>query len=263
MTRSISRARRAALLLAGGAAAGTTLLLAGCGAGQIAETSRIEPAISGVNAEMNDATFKVRDLGVDYAGTAGYRAGGDATLHVVLYNDGPDPMTVKVSSSSAGSVALATGPVSSPVPGAEQVTSGPGGASVSPGPSKSTGAPSSPYPGGLPGTGAPSPSTSTSAAGTPSAEGSAAASAGASASAAPAGPASVDIPAHGFVVLDRNSGSYLRLVGLKNALAPGQTVQVTFDVNGQQLTTAAPVAVPLTPAPTAPPVPGAEGGHGG
>ncbi|ASW57002.1 hypothetical protein [Plantactinospora sp. KBS50] len=246
MTRSISRARRAALLLAGGATVATTLLLAGCGAGQIAETAKIEPAISGVNVQSDDGSFKVRDLGVDYLDTAGYRAGGDATVHAVLYNDGQTAISVRISSSSAASVVLATGPAPSAVPGADQVTQVPGGASASPGASTSAGAPSTPFPGGLPGTGTPSPSTSTEPGAGPDAT--------ASVPAVPAGPAVIQIPAHGFVVLGRNAGSYLRLVGLTSALAPGQAVQLTFEVNGQQITTPAPVAVPLTPAPTAPPV---------
>ncbi len=256
MTRSISRTRRVALLLAGGAAAAITPLLAGCGAGQIAETAKIEPAIAGVNTQSSDGSFKVRDLAVDYVGTSGYQAGADATVHAVLYNDAQNPVTVKIGSSSAASVALATGPAPSAVPGAGQPTATPGGsATVSPGPTRSTGAPSSPYPGGLPGTGTPSPSTSTETQATPSAGATESPSAGAT-GATPAGPASIEIPAHGFVVLDRQAGSHLRLVGLSGALAPGQSVQLTFEVNGQQLTASAPVGVPLTPAPTAPPVVG-------
>lgn len=68
-------------------------------------------------------------------------------------------------------------------------------------------------------------------------------------------PARVEIPAGGFVVFSTSSPQRLQLVGLNQALRAGQSVTLTFDFgNGQQLTTEAPVQMPLTPVPPAPPV---------
>ncbi|MFD0823825.1 hypothetical protein ACFQ0D_37115, partial [Micromonospora zhanjiangensis] len=62
------------------------------------------------------------------------------------------------------------------------------------------------------------------------------------------------IPAQGYLILNPDGGRFLQLVGLTDAVAVGQAVELTFDFGGQQLTVNAPVAVPLTPAPTSSPV---------
>ncbi len=99
-------------------------------------------------------------------------------------------------------------------------------------------------------TGSPSTTAST---GTPSPEASAA---------VPDGrPAEIQIPAGGFVLLDRSTGSWLELVGLNAPLRTGGVVDLVFDFNGQRVETLTPVALPFTPAPLATPVTGPEGGH--
>ncbi|HEX5598686.1 MAG TPA: copper chaperone PCu(A)C [Micromonosporaceae bacterium] len=70
---------------------------------------------------------------------------------------------------------------------------------------------------------------------------------------APTGePATFRIPPHGFVTFSPTTRQ-LQLLGLHKALKSGQTVDLTFDFDGQQLKALAPVTVPLTPVPTASP----------
>ncbi|MGW5670895.1 hypothetical protein [Micromonospora sp. NPDC003776] len=243
MTRSIRGSRRgAALLLAGTAAA--SLLLSGCGAGQVAETSVKIPSVQGINVQTSDNLYKVRGLYVQYPGSEGYPAGGNAPLSVVLYNDSKSPVTVTVTTDSAREIVLS---------GAAQS----GGPSVAP-----TGSPTEPA------TASPtasdpsaSPSQSLGTSESPSASPSASPS-----ESAPAGqPARIDIPANGYVTLSGNGGQVLQLVGLNDKLTSGQQVNLTFDFgNGKVIKTGAPVGVPLTPAARPSPVvkPREQGGEG-
>jgi hypothetical protein len=247
VTRSIKGPQRRLTLLLGAATA-TTLLMSGCGAGQIAETAGMAPTISGVNLQTADNSFKIRNLAVSYLNTKGYPAGGNAPLELTLFNDSEQPVTVRVSTTSARTVELAGGPANAISPSS---TGAPGAngehtASASPEPSGSA-APT--------GSAAPGAAATPTAAATPSAVPTQPAPAGA--------PASIQIPPGGFVILNQSAGSFLQLTGLNEALAPGQSVELIFDVNGTRLQTQAPVAVPLTPAPAATPEhQGAEGGHG-
>ncbi|MFC7549799.1 hypothetical protein [Plantactinospora sp. GCM10030261] len=262
MRRSIRGAGRAGLWTTGGVAA-ATLLLSGCGSGQVAETAAQAPAIAGVNVQTDDDSFKVRNLAIGYPGVEGYPSGGNAPLTGALYNDSTDPITVTVRATGVQSVALRSGTSASNPPGAGQITPGPAGsASVSPGPAQSTGAPSSPDSGGI-ASGSPVAPGNSPAGERPASPSASATPDAATPSAAPAGPARVEIPAGGFVLLSQAAGSYLELVGLNEDLKPGQSIEVTFEVDGAELTTPVPVAIPLTPAPTVKITTDAEeGGHG-
>ncbi|MFY1674771.1 hypothetical protein ACN27G_33355 [Plantactinospora sp. WMMB334] len=248
MTRSIGGARRAAAVLAG-TAAGAALLLSGCGAGQIAETAERIPTNLGVNAESPDNNYLVRNAFVGYPGTAGYPAGANAPMSVTLYNETGEPVTVRVGSTAAGGVTL-TGPSAAPSPG--------GGAPASPSPEATAGSPAPDATAGSPApdatAGSPSPEAtqeSPSPGGSPSADSTAAP--------APATPAEIQIPAHGFVVLNQETaGRWLQLTGLAEALPPGHSIQVTFDFGGTQVPVQVPVTVPLEPAPPGTPVVGGE-----
>lgn len=243
MTRSIRGNRRVAVLLAGVATA--SMLLSGCSAGQVAETARKVPSLGGVNAQSENGAYKVRNVSVDYLSPEGYPAGGTAPLTVALFNDSVDPVTVTISSDSADSVTLGgeiaerPGPDSSPSAAPET----PGAASPD---AQSPGADPSPSltgPGATASPVTPSPSQPATA----------------------TGPASVEIPAYGYVSLTQESGNFVQLAGLKQAVRPGDTVTVTFDFgNGQVVTAVVPVATPLSPAPRHSPVTeGEEGGaHG-
>ncbi|WP_446217262.1 hypothetical protein [Micromonospora sp. IBHARD004] len=246
MTRSIRGSGRAALLLAGTAAA-ASLLLSGCGAGQVAETAKKIPSVQGVNVQTSDNLYKVRGLYVQFPGTEGYRAGANAPLNVVIYNDSKTPVTVTVTTDSAREIVLA----------------GPGGAEAGP-----TGSPTEPA-SASPTASDPSASPSRSVGAGESA--SASPSASASESAPAVQPARIEIPALGYAQLTGGSGQRLQLVGLNDKLLAGQQVNLVFDFgNGKTIKTAAPIGVPLTPGAPASPIitreggeeGGTEGGHG-
>ncbi|WP_319463497.1 hypothetical protein [Micromonospora sp. RTP1Z1] len=236
MTRSIRGSGRAALLLAGTAAA-ASLLLSGCGTGQVAETAKKNPSVQGVNVQTSDNLYQVRGLYVQYPGAEGYQAGGNAPLNVVIYNDSKAPVTVTVSTDSAREVML----------------SGSGGAQARPSASPTEPASASPTASDP----SASPSRSIGTSGSPSASPSASAS-----EPAPAGqPARIEIPALGYAQLTGVGGQRLQVVGLKNRLLAGQQVNLVFDFgNGKKIKTAAPIGVPLTPAPPASPIINREGG---
>ncbi|TNH31019.1 hypothetical protein FHG89_04320 [Micromonospora orduensis] len=253
MTRSIRGSRRAALLLSGIAAA--SLLASGCGTGQIAETAQKEASVQGVSLTTSNGSFSVRGLLVDYPGAEGYRAGQDAPLNAVIYNDSKETVTVTVTTDSAREVVISGGSAS-PSPSASESTS------ASPSPSGSASPSTS-------GSASPSatPSETGSSSATPSAPESARAS-GSASPAAPGQPARIELAPLSYLQLNSEATTQLRLIGLNEALRSGQNVFVTFDFgNGNTVTGQAPIAVPLTPA--APPSPiieregGYEGGEGG
>ncbi|MFG3699690.1 hypothetical protein ACGF5C_17465 [Micromonospora sp. NPDC047620] len=230
MTRSIRGSRRAALLLSGMAAA-TGLLLSGCGAGQVAETANKEPSVQGVNLNVTlpagEGSYAVRGLLVEFPGVEGYKAGANAVLNAVIYNDSREPVTVTVTTDSAREVVItgkgaaaspSASPSESPSPTPSTSESASPGASESPSESVSPGAPE-----------------------TPSAPES---------PAAPAGePARIEIPPLSYVQLNTEADRVLQLIGLNESLRSGQNVILTFDFgNGDTVTGPAPVAVPLTPA---------------
>ncbi|SIN24777.1 hypothetical protein [Micromonospora cremea] len=244
MTRSIRGSRRAALLLSGIAAA-TSLLASGCGTGQIAETANKEPSVQGVNLSAGNGAFVVRGLLVDYPGTEGYRAGQDAALNAVIYNDSKDTVTVTVTTESAREVVISGGSAS-PSPSASE------SASASPSASES-------------GSASPSatPSETGSSSATPSAPESARASGSASPS-APGQPARIELAPLSYLQLNSEATQQLRLIGLTEELRSGQNVFVTFDFgNGNTVTGPAPIAVPLTPAAPPSPIIEREGGYEG
>jgi hypothetical protein len=223
-------------------------VLAGCSAGQVAETSLKRPSNQGVNQDNSDGSVAIRNLAVVYNGTAGYAAGDNAPLQVGLYNQTTQPITVTVSSSrpTDGTDVADNGTASSVVliganaSGSSSAPSVPAmGASPTPQVSPVIGASSAEAPqpsqSVLPGT-APSPS----AAATP---------------AAPQGqPAKISLAPMGASTFLPGDAQILQLMGLAKALKPGQAVYVTFTFsNGAQpLTLAAPVNIPESPASRAP-----------
>ncbi|MEU4336403.1 hypothetical protein AB0F59_17525 [Micromonospora lupini] len=254
MTRSIRGSRRAALLLSGMAAA-TSLLASGCGAGQIAETALKEPSVQGVNLTTPNGAYSVRGLLVTYPGTEGYRAGQDAPLNAVIYNDSKSTVTVTVTTQGAREVVISDGSTS-PNPSASE------SASATPSTSASGSAtPSAPESRSASPSATPSETGSSSA--TPSAPESARAS-GSASPAAPGQPARIELAPLSYLQLNSEATTQLRLVGLTEALRSGQNVVVTFDFgNGNTVTGQAPIAVPLTPAAPASPIIEREGGYEG
>ncbi|MDT0529549.1 hypothetical protein RM555_11175 [Micromonospora sp. DSM 115977] len=229
MTRSIRGSRRAALLLSGMAAT-TGLLLSGCGAGQVSETANKEPSVQGVNLSAGNGAYAVRGLLVEFPGTEGYKAGANAVLNAVIYNDSRNPVTVTVTTDSARELVITgTGASASPSASPSESESPAPSGSPSPAESASPGASESP-----------SESVSPGAPESPAPE----------SPAAPAGePARIEIPPLSYVQLNAQSNRVFQLIGLNEALRSGQNVTLTFDFgNGATVTGPAPVAVPLTPA---------------
>ncbi|MEU7802142.1 hypothetical protein AB0B10_23020 [Micromonospora arborensis] len=261
MTRSIRGSRRAALLLSGIAATG--LLASGCGTGQIAETALKEPSVQGVSLTTNNGSFSVRGLLVDYPGTEGYRAGQDAPLSAVIYNDSKQTVTVTITTESARDVRISGGSAS-PSPSASE--SVPTSQSPSGSPSPSTSASGSARPTATP-SGSARPTATPSETGSSSATPSAPESARASGSASPAAPgqlARIELAPLSYIQFNSEATSQLRLIGLTEALRSGQNVSVTFDFgNGNTVTGQAPIAVPLTPAAPPSPIIEREGGYEG
>ncbi|MFG1840907.1 hypothetical protein ACGFH8_21095 [Micromonospora sp. NPDC049175] len=261
MTRSIRGSRRAALLLSGIAATG--LLASGCGTGQIAETALKEPSIQGVNLTTNNGSFSVRGLLVAYPGTEGYRAGQDAPLNAVIYNDSKQTVTVTVTVApeTAREVRISDGSASAMPTASESASAS---ASATPSGSASPSGSQSPS---TPASGSASPSATPSETGSSSATPSAPESARASGSASPAAPgqlARIELAPLSYIQLNSEATSQLRLIGLTEALRSGQNVSVTFDFgNGNTVTGQAPIAVPLTPAARPSPLIEREGGYEG
>ncbi|MEU4220991.1 hypothetical protein [Actinoplanes sp. NPDC026623] len=211
--------RRAAL--ATGVAAVAAVALAGCSAGQVAETALKRPSNMGVNADNSDGSILVRNLAVQYPGTAGYKDGENAPLELGLFNQTRQSITVLVSSQPA--------------------TDTEGGEVVS--------ATSVGLTGGSAASAEPSP-----AAAEPSANPSASAGPSASAAPAPAGPvfrpARIEVPAMGSVAFLPGDIVQLQAIDLNAKLAPGQSLNLVFEFSNHanRLVLQAPVGIPLTPA---------------
>jgi hypothetical protein len=235
--------RRAAL--ATGVAAVAAVALAGCSAGQVAETSLKNPSVYGVNAESSDGSVYIRNLAVAYAGTTGYPAGADAPLQVGLYNQTKQAITVLVSSQpltsapekagivSANSVGLTGGTATPSTPttaipepsGSRRSDSGSGESSKQvPTPDASN-----PSPGETPSTQPSQPAAATR-------------------------PARIEIGPMGAATFVPDEAEQLLAVGLTGKLAPGGSVNLVFEFsNGADpLVLQAPMAIPLSPASRAP-----------
>jgi hypothetical protein len=236
--------RRAALLA--GVATVAAVALAGCSAGQIAETSLKRPSNQGVNADNSNMTVAIRNLAVTYNGTTGYPKGGSAPLELGLYNQTTQPITVLISSQpptnatendgvvSAESIGLsggaqATGAPSTTLPNPSgsrdaavpQNSSGPDGSVEQPSANPS-------------GSGQPEPSSSVDTAATQ--------------------PARITIAPQGSATFLPGDKESLVATGLTGKLAPGGSLNLVFEFsNGAApLILSAPVAIPLSPASRAP-----------
>ena len=81
-----------------GAATVAVLAVAGCSAGQTAETSLLQTPVSGLNTASPDGGLLIRDLQVLYKDPTGYPANGSAPLEVSLFNQTEQEITVTISS---------------------------------------------------------------------------------------------------------------------------------------------------------------------
>jgi hypothetical protein len=230
-----SRTRRRARST--GVALAAVLVIAGCSAGQVAETAEIKPPISGLDTQTPDGGLLIRNLQVLYNTPAGYPADGTAPLQVSLFNETEQAMTVGIRSA--------------PRPGcvsARQVglTGGPAAASPSANPEPSGSRPAS------------DPNPSASEVIDPSGPATAPPTPGASVlpstTAEPAPPARITIPRLSSATFLPDTDGKLLASGLSEQLTPGKALCLVFDVStgAQSLAVLAPMAVPLSPVSRAP-----------
>lgn len=145
--RDASAARRAAAAAIGAAA--LALALTGCGAGQHAETSKMQTAISGIDADAGKMVL--RNVQIDFGVNGSYPEGGQAPLRVWIGNKYETAVILEsVTSPDAEAVTLATEVVAveeteSPTDAASESPSGE--ASESPSGEASPDASASPSPG--------------------------------------------------------------------------------------------------------------------
>ena len=83
---------------AAGAAMAAVIALAGCSAGQVAETALLKAPVSGLSTQSPDGALLIRNLQVVYNGPEGYPAGGSAPIEVSLFNQTQQPITVTITS---------------------------------------------------------------------------------------------------------------------------------------------------------------------
>lgn len=211
------RTRRA--VQAAGAATVAVLAVAGCSAGQTAETSILQTPVSGLNTSSPDGGLLIRNLQVVFGDSAGYPANGTAPIQVSLFNQTEQPVTVTISSQP-------------PTPAAEGIVSA-GQVGLS---------------GGASGAASAAPSDSASAEPAPS--DSASVGPSPSDSAPPAlQPAKITIDALGTASFLPGDPESLQAVGLTNRLAPGNSLALTIQVGtAAPMNVLAPVAIPLSPA---------------
>jgi copper(I)-binding protein len=200
------RARLAATTLLAGLAALATITA--CGSGQYAQTANQVPGVPGTNVNVGpNGNIQLRNVVVAYDSPTGYPAGATAPLVVRIFNNGQDPiqLTGVDAPGAAGSVTLTSGsatPTAVPSPTTASPTAT---APTSPGASP-TATP----------TGSPSPTPTVTA--EPALN--------------PANQFPITIPPQTWADLVPGQGQYLVLNDLTNAVAPGQTVGVTFQFSG-------------------------------
>jgi len=240
VNRSTSRSVLAGLTVVG------CLGLAGCAAGQLAQTAQQRPTVDGQEAQVGP--IAIRYAALEYPTSGSYEQGSDARLRMVVVNtgDSADVLT-SVRSDVAEDVTITQGTSPSATGAA---TAAP---SLSPSPTGSATFSPSPTPGGTAsgtptgqaeppqssvsaGSGAPSETPSGSASGAASPSGSPAAGASPTPAAGAAENAPITIPPNGYVSFI-GDGPTVLLTGLTQELRPAQNLSVTFTFQNAGSTT--------------------------
>jgi hypothetical protein len=222
-------------------------VLAGCSAGQVAETALKNPSVYGVNSQSRNGAVLIRGLAVAYPGTTGYPAGSSAPLELTLVNETRQPVTVLISSQPPAGATESEGVVSG------RAVNLVGGQPTTP--STAIPEPSGSRPAATPDSQSsdnvvqPSSDASAGPSGTsPSAQPSRtpAASAGR--------PGRIEIGPLSTASFQPGDTETLQVVGLSDRLLPGQSVNLVFEFSdgSEPLVVQAPVAIPLSPASRAP-----------
>jgi hypothetical protein len=237
--------RRVALFA--GAAAVAAVALAGCSAGQVAETAQKRSSTYGVNVDNADGSVALRGVAVSYRSPKGYLSGGNAPLELSLFNQTTQPITVQVGSQPPAGADPKQGVVSARSVGIVGTATDSAAPAESAAPDSSAAADSSAAP--------------DSAASDSSAAPDSAASAGPSGAAEPSQsptpakpdvqPAQVTIGPLDSVIFRPGDARTMQAIGLSGPLLPGNSVNLVFAFsNGAApLVVQAPMAVPMSPAP--------------
>jgi copper(I)-binding protein len=234
-----SRVVLAAVVAAGG------VLLAGCGAGQQAQTSEEIPTIDGNYAQAG--SLALRDITLAYPTGGVYRRGAAGRLDFVVVNESPQSdALVEVRTDAAERATFAATGAAEAGDAAATSSAPTGSASPSASGSATPSASGSATPSG---SGTPSEGATPSASPTP-------------AEPSPSPPSRIDIPGNSLVAF-RDAGPAVTLEGLTRPLRPAEVVSVTFVFErGGSVTVPVAVAVPegeVEPAPTVPAEGGGEG----
>ena len=236
-------------VLAAGVATVAAAALAGCSAGQVAETALKRPSNMGVNAESSDKAVAIRNAAVVYNGTEGYPAGGSAPLELGLYNNTTSEITVRISSRPLEGAVANQGVVSARMVGLVGGTpSAPSTALPEPSGSRPAASPDTDTPDNLP-----DPSAQPSALPLPS-----------PAPETAAQPARLTLGPLGSASFLPGDEQSLQVFGLSDKLVPGGSVNLVFEFsNGAEpLVVQAPMGIPLSPASRGPVRPEASIGEG-
>lgn len=222
-----SRVALVALVAAGGVA------LAGCSAGQQAQTAEQRPTMDGTNAQAGQ-DVALRDIAIEYPEGGLYEQGSDARLRMVVVNEGlQSDALVEVRTDAAERVVFRA---------AGEAGTAEGTATAAPEPTATptaTATPTGTPTGSPPASGSPTPSGSA----TPSA------------SPTPSEPPTtrIEIPPNGLVSF-RDDGPAVILTGLTRQLRSSEVVPITFVfARGGAVTVDVAVGVPeeeIAPAPT-------------
>ncbi|BCJ43247.1 hypothetical protein GCM10010168_00110 [Actinoplanes ianthinogenes] len=223
---------RRAALVAGVATVGA-IALAGCSAGQVAETAELVTPIAGVNAQSVDGAVFVRNAQITYNGIQGYAKGENAPLELSLYNQSEEDVTVSITSEptdqpqvvSAKQVGFVTTPTPAPTGTAVPEVSGKPAASAS---------------------GKPAASATPAATPTPVVTA-----------------AQIKLSPLGQALFRPTDANKLQVVGLSDNLRPGEKVNLVlhFSTGAADLHIQAPVAIPVTAASRAPGATGENSEH--
>ena len=241
-----SRSVLAAVALVGGVA------LAGCAAGQQAQTAEQRPTVNGANVKLG--ALSLLDVALEYPADGVYEKGSDARLRMTVVNDATSSdalvevrtdLAERVTVTAAGAAGAAPTPTLTAPPPSEtgEPTGSPTATAENPSPSitadpadpSATGSPSG---SASPGTPTPSPAPSP----TPTA----------------AAPVRIPLPSNGLVSF-REDGPTILLVGLTERLLPAQRLTVTLVfANAGEIEVPIAVSVPEEQISTAPTVEGHE-----
>ena len=260
----VARARRAGRFVALASAA--VLALAGCGAGQISETAVQHPTIGGSDADLG--RLALRNMQIEAAPKGGWEAGDNVALTLAIVNNtSADDQLVGITTDAADEVLIFADTeeylayLGSQAPTATPTATASGSATPT-APATTAGATETPT-GSGPNANQSTDPAATSGTGTGSAP-SPSPSATRSAAVLPSGEVTVPVAGSVYFGYDGGDKPVILLVGIKEPLAGGNVISLTFTfATGGSVTAAVPVALTEGSAEDAPVLDLHHGGEAG